>query len=92
MPANVERDDTEWVVVRELAKAGFINFAEPCIPECHEGKAACKACKQAVGFNEVTYGSRAKCDPKAVSRGHVELPWRAERKAARAAHHGHGKR
>ena len=36
MPANVERDDTEWTVVRELAKAGFVNFAEPCIPECHE--------------------------------------------------------
>ena len=36
MPANVERDDTEWTVVRELAKAGFVNFAEPCIPECHK--------------------------------------------------------
>ena len=45
-------------------------------------------------YTEVKYGSKAKCDPKAVSRGHVELPWRAERKAARdaRAHHGHGKR
>ena len=95
VPANVERDDTEWVVVRELARAGLITFAEPCIPECHEGKAKCDACKAASGFNEVKYGSRAKCDPNAVSRGHVELPWRAERKAARAhgVHHGgHGRR
>lgn len=91
VPANVERDDTEWVVLRELHKARLIHFAEPCIPECHEGRQACDACKRSSGFTQVKYGSRARCDPKAGSRGHVELPWRAERRAAREkAHHGHG--
>jgi hypothetical protein len=27
VPANVERDDTEWAVVRELAEVGFIVYS-----------------------------------------------------------------
>ena len=43
-------------MVRELAAAGFVHFAEPCIPECHLGKEECAKCKRDVGFKEVQYG------------------------------------
>ena len=83
VPANVERDDTEWIVIRELARNGFITFAEPCVAECHETKDACDACKEENNFKKVKLPSRAKCDPNAVSKGHQEVPWRAERRQGR---------
>ena len=84
VPANVERDDTEWIVIRELARHGFITFAEPCVAECHETKDACDACKKENdNFKKVKLPSRAKCDPNAVSKGHQEVPWRAERRQGR---------
>ena len=83
VPANVERDDTEWIVIRELARHGFITFAEPCVAECHETKDACDACKEENNFKKVKLPSRAKCDPNAVSKGHQEVPWRAERRQGR---------
>ena len=84
VPANVERDDTEWIVIRELARNGFITFAEPCVAECHETKDACDACKKENdNFKKVKLPSRAKCDPNAVSKGHQEVPWRAERRQGR---------
>jgi len=89
VPANVERDDTEWIVIRELAKHGFIKFAEPCVAECHEAKDVCDACKEANDFKKVKLPSRAKCDPNAVSKGHQEVPWRLERRQGRRRG-GHG--
>ncbi len=83
VPANVERDDTEWIVIRELARNGFITFAEPCVAECHETKDACDACKEENNFKKVKLPSRTKCDPNAVSKGHQEVPWRAERRQGR---------
>ena len=83
VPANVERDDTEWIVIRELARNGFITFAEPCVAECHETKDACDACKEENNFKKIKLPSRAKCDSNAVSKGHQEVPWRAERRQGR---------
>ena len=36
-PANAQRDDGEWDLVRKLVEGGFVHFAEPCIVECHDG-------------------------------------------------------
>jgi len=94
VPANVERDDTEWIVIRELAKHGFISFREPCVAECHETKTQCDACKEAnedFTKKKVKLPSRAKCDPNAVSKGHLEVPWRLERRQARRRGGGHNK-
>ena len=43
-PANATRDDGEWDMVRNLVTHGFVEFAEPCIVECHDGKEECDAC------------------------------------------------
>ena len=43
-PANADRDSAEWHVVKMLAEAGLVVFAEPCVAECHEGKGACESC------------------------------------------------
>eukprot|EP00240_Pyramimonas_obovata_P000960 CAMPEP_0118940456 /NCGR_PEP_ID=MMETSP1169-20130426/31452_1 /TAXON_ID=36882 /ORGANISM="Pyramimonas obovata, Strain CCMP722" /LENGTH=548 /DNA_ID=CAMNT_0006884943 /DNA_START=200 /DNA_END=1846 /DNA_ORIENTATION=+ len=43
-PANATRDDGEWDLVRKLAVEGFVQFAEPCIIECHDGEEECNAC------------------------------------------------
>ena len=94
VPANVERDDTEWIVIRELAKHGFISFREPCVAECHETKTQCDECKEAnedFTKKKVKLPSRAKCDPNAVSKGHLEVPWRLERRQARRRGGGHNK-
>jgi hypothetical protein len=94
VPANVERDDTEWIVIRELAKHGFISFREPCVAECHETKTQCDQCKEAnedFTKKKVKLPSRAKCDPNAVSKGHLEVPWRLERRQARRRGGGHNK-
>lgn len=37
-PANAQRDDGEWDLVRKLVEGGFVHFAEPCIVECHDGQ------------------------------------------------------
>jgi hypothetical protein len=49
--------------LHRYAKAGLINFAEPCIPECHGGKEACDACKRDVGFTEVGLYTLNAADP-----------------------------
>ncbi|GBG90407.1 hypothetical protein CBR_g50655 [Chara braunii] len=38
-PANEQRDDREWKVLRALANNNFIHFVEPCIIECHDDPA-----------------------------------------------------
>ena len=44
-PANKERDDSEWSVVKLLAEEGLVRFADPCVVECHDGVyAVCEAC------------------------------------------------
>lgn len=43
-PANATRDDGEWDMVRKLVHGGFVQFAEPCIIECHEGPEMCESC------------------------------------------------
>jgi len=83
IPANQERDSSEYLAVKALADSGLVHFAEPCIVECHDGKAACAACKAASHFAPVKLPSDAKCDPKRESRGHQEVPWRRNR------HHSH---
>jgi hypothetical protein len=83
VPANVERDDSEWIVIRELEKLGLINFMEPCVKECHESLITCDACKTAAKFTKIKLPSKAKCDPNAVSKGHQEVPWRVERRNSR---------
>eukprot|EP00899_Mesostigma_viride_P007433 jgi/Mesvir1/16691/Mv15087-RA.1 len=45
VPANADRDDREWLVVRMLVKSGFVSFAEPCVMECHDSNPqVCKNC------------------------------------------------
>mmetsp|Transcript_24956 Transcript_24956/g.47386 ORF Transcript_24956/g.47386 Transcript_24956/m.47386 type:complete len:169 (+) Transcript_24956:286-792(+) len=44
-PANEIRDDTEWLAVKALAIAGLVNFAEPCIVECHTSEKWCEDCQ-----------------------------------------------
>uniref|UniRef100_A0A061RJZ9 beta-galactoside alpha-(2,6)-sialyltransferase n=1 Tax=Tetraselmis sp. GSL018 TaxID=582737 RepID=A0A061RJZ9_9CHLO len=85
VPANVGRDDSEYNVVRAFAKAGLVNFREPCIIECHNSIEECAQCKELSGFKEVPMPSDAKCAPGRVARGHLEAPWRRERHR----HHGH---
>ena len=92
--ANTERDNLEWKVVKFLADKGVIRIAEPCVAECHETKTQCDECKEAnedFTKKKVKLPSRAKCDPNAVSKGHLEVPWRLERRQARRRGGGHNK-
>eukprot|EP00238_Polyblepharides_amylifera_P005686 CAMPEP_0196587768 /NCGR_PEP_ID=MMETSP1081-20130531/58537_1 /TAXON_ID=36882 /ORGANISM="Pyramimonas amylifera, Strain CCMP720" /LENGTH=580 /DNA_ID=CAMNT_0041910043 /DNA_START=261 /DNA_END=2003 /DNA_ORIENTATION=+ len=84
VPANQDRDSSEYLAVRALAEAGLVNFAEPCIIECHNSKDECARCKASTGFKVVPLPSDSKCDPKRVSRGHQEVPWRRERRDRRS--------
>ena len=52
-PANGERDGAEWFVVKELAEEKLVNFAEPCVVECHESKSKCHECKSEAGMPSV---------------------------------------
>jgi len=52
--ANESRDDGEWQLVRKLVEGGYVHFAEPCIVECHDGKAACDACIESSKKNDIT--------------------------------------
>ena len=58
-PANATRDDGEWDMVRKLALAGFVEFAEPCIVECHDGKAECDACITSSGGSHEVHNLHA---------------------------------
>eukprot|EP00899_Mesostigma_viride_P026868 jgi/Mesvir1/7366/Mv19169-RA.1 len=90
IPANVERDDNEWRVVKALADMGLVHFSEPCIPECHESPAQCDACKLQTGFRQVQYKSASHCAPTTVSRGHLKhVPWRGAHRKDRRKKDGH---
>ena len=79
VPANVLRDDTEWLAVKALAAAGLVRFGEPCIVECHESPEECDSCKTETNFQAARLPSNKKCDPNAVSHGHLAVPWRRSR-------------
>jgi hypothetical protein len=86
VPANVERDTSEYLVVKAMAEAGLVHLAEPCIIECHGNRDECARCKKASDFKEAHLPSADKCDPNRKSVGHQEVPWRAERRRARHPH------
>ena len=68
-PANAQRDDIEWFVVRELVAMGAARFMEPCIEECHEGEGSCEACKAAANFPKAVIRRRARCPPCSTAYG-----------------------
>ena len=43
-PANVGRDDNEWLVVKHLIENKFVELGEPCILECNEDESECQKC------------------------------------------------
>eukprot|EP00959_Pyramimonas_sp_CCMP1952_P263929 5519285-Pyramimonas_sp.AAC.1 len=83
IPANMDRDSSEYIAVKALAEAGLVHFAEPCIIECHVSATECAQCKKATHFKHVVLPSDSKCDPNRKSVGHQEVPWRAERRRHR---------
>mmetsp|Transcript_16647 Transcript_16647/g.28091 ORF Transcript_16647/g.28091 Transcript_16647/m.28091 type:complete len:310 (+) Transcript_16647:198-1127(+) len=86
VPANVERDTSEYLAVKAMAEAGLVHLAEPCIIECHGNRDECARCKKASDFKEAHLPSADKCDPNRKSVGHQEVPWRAERRRSRHPH------
>ncbi|QDZ19058.1 sialyltransferase [Chloropicon primus] len=46
-PANVGRDDNEWLVVKHLIENKFVELGEPCILECNENESECQKCVKA---------------------------------------------
>ncbi|KAK3279240.1 hypothetical protein CYMTET_12860, partial [Cymbomonas tetramitiformis] len=47
-PANEQRDDVEWLVVKALVTGGVLNFGEPCIIECHTSELWCESCQKSL--------------------------------------------
>ena len=43
-PANVGRDDNEWLVVKHLIENNYVELGEPCILECNENESECQKC------------------------------------------------
>ena len=43
-PANVGRDDNEWLVVKHLIENNYVELGEPCILECNENGSECQKC------------------------------------------------
>lgn len=43
-PANVGRDDNEWLVVKHLIENDFVELGEPCILECNLNESECQKC------------------------------------------------
>ena len=43
-PANVGRDDNEWLVVKHLIENDFVQLGEPCILECNLNESECQKC------------------------------------------------
>ena len=43
-PANVGRDDSEWLVVKHLIEKKFVELGEPCILECNQDESECQKC------------------------------------------------
>ena len=96
VPANPSRDGDEFRFVKALANAGFINFGEDCVLECHETQEVCDKCKREKNFVQQEMASTKHCNPKRVSEGHNIVPWasrrarsRFNRKHAKDPHHKH---
>ena len=83
VPANPSRDGDEFRFVKALANAGFLNFAEDCILECHESQAVCNRCKEEKNFVQAEMASMKHCKPNRVSEGHNIVPWASRRARAR---------
>lgn len=45
-PANEGRDDVEWKVVEALSLHHLVEFAEPCVRECHVSELWCSSCQE----------------------------------------------
>jgi len=58
-PANATRDDGEWDMVRKLVHGGFVQFAEPCIIECHDGPEMCESCTSDSGGSHDVHARQA---------------------------------
>ena len=68
-PANAQRDDIEWFVVRELVAMGAARFVEPCVEECHAGEEVCQQCKDQANFPKAVIKRRSKCPPCSTAYG-----------------------
>eukprot|EP00899_Mesostigma_viride_P016322 jgi/Mesvir1/24691/Mv21979-RA.3 len=53
VPSNVQRDDTEFTLLANLAAAGLVHFSEPCVLECHASKEACEECMNHKPLEEI---------------------------------------
>ena len=83
VPANPSRDGDEFRFVKALVEAGFVNFAEDCVLECHETQEICDRCKEEKQFVQAEMASAKHCNPKRVSEGHNIVPWASRRAKAR---------
>ena len=83
VPANPSRDGDEFRFVKALSNAGFLNFAEDCVLECHESNEVCSKCKEEKNFKIADMASMKHCKPNRVSEGHNIVPWASRRARSR---------